>query len=149
MIHAKCGRTAKSGEDQEILQMFIDVEKTGLAAHRSTSPTYDAITPRNASNREVFGGVQTIGNRTIVMEYFGFVQSISYIILQRGFTVEHHAGTWNSNGTRACGSQEAIRSAGDGWRLGGPADWLLVDGGAIRLDHLADEVIETGSMHPI
>ena len=43
---------------REILQTLIDVEKTGLTAHRSTSPTADPITPRNASNHEVFGGVQ-------------------------------------------------------------------------------------------
>lgn len=41
---------------REILQTLIDVEKTGLTAHHSTSQADDAITSRNPSNREVFGG---------------------------------------------------------------------------------------------
>ena len=50
---------------REILQTLIDVEKTGLTAHRSTSPTADPITPRNASNHEVFGGDQLRPGRPV------------------------------------------------------------------------------------
>lgn len=44
---------------REILQTLIDVEKTRLTAHHSTSQADDAITSRNPSNREVFGGAQS------------------------------------------------------------------------------------------